>query len=333
MKNPKASIMIITYNHEQFIAQAIESALMQQTDFPYEIIIGEDCSTDRTREIVIGFQRRYPDRIRLLLSERNQGQAGKVNFVRTFSECRGEYLAILEGDDYWTSPNKLQRQVNFLEAHTECSICFHGVTVFDESQGSKVGEIKLLNASEVFPIEDIIVDTYLHTASVVLRRELLPTLPEWFNSVLNGDTALYFLYGDLGPFGYINQDMATYRVHSGGIWAGMNIVRRIQELIKTYTILNKEFNYKYSKTIKAFLKRLYFNLALAYENNGHDYVSAKKWLFECIKERPLSNKFLPRTFVLSMMLRLYLPNLHRAGKAISKYIGRGEALKIARPEI
>lgn len=107
----KVSVLMITYNHEKFIAQAIDSILMQQVNFDYEIVIGEDCSTDGTRAIVIQYQKEYPDKIRLLLPEENLGM--HKNFVQTFRACQGEYIALLEGDDYWTSPRKLQKQVDF----------------------------------------------------------------------------------------------------------------------------------------------------------------------------------------------------------------------------
>ena len=96
----KVSVAMITYNHERFIAQAIESVLMQQTDFAVELVIGEDCSTDKTRAIVCAYGERYPERIRLLLPERNQGMI--PNFVATMNACQGQYIALLEGDDYWT---------------------------------------------------------------------------------------------------------------------------------------------------------------------------------------------------------------------------------------
>ena len=105
----KVSIAMVTYNHEKFIAKALDSVLMQRTDFDYEIVIGEDCSSDNTRNIVIEYKRRYPDNIVLFLNEKNLGMYG--NCSQVFQACQGEYIAVLEGDDYWTSPDKLQKQV------------------------------------------------------------------------------------------------------------------------------------------------------------------------------------------------------------------------------
>ncbi|MBM3299903.1 MAG: glycosyltransferase, partial [Deltaproteobacteria bacterium] len=114
-QEPLASVLMITYNHRPYIAQAIECALNQQTDFPFEIVIGEDCSTDGTREIVFEYQRKHPDVIRVLTSDRNLGPMH--NFLRTFDACTGKYVAICEGDDYWHHPEKLKMQVDFLESH------------------------------------------------------------------------------------------------------------------------------------------------------------------------------------------------------------------------
>src|SRR5687768_16687744 len=111
----KVSVAMITYNHEAFVAQAIESVLMQKTDFDFELVIGEDCSTDKTREIVNGYKSKYGERIRVLLPAKNLGI--NRNLKQTLLACQGRYIALLEGDDYWTSSLKLQKQVNFLDTH------------------------------------------------------------------------------------------------------------------------------------------------------------------------------------------------------------------------
>ena len=130
------SVLIITYNHARVIADAIDSALGQVTSFPYEIVVSEDCSTDGTREIVEQYERRHPEHIHVLYSARNLG--GTENFVDAYRVCRGEYVALLEGDDYWTSPSKLEKQVAFLSRRPECSMCVHPVTEVHEATGRSV---------------------------------------------------------------------------------------------------------------------------------------------------------------------------------------------------
>src|SRR6266576_3052599 len=117
----KVSALIVTYNQEKFIEQAVRSALMQQVNFPYEIVIGEDCSTDNTRAIVERLASENPGKIRAILRDKNLGMHG--NHRATYNECRGQYIAMLEGDDYWTDPHKLQKQADFLDTHPECCLC------------------------------------------------------------------------------------------------------------------------------------------------------------------------------------------------------------------
>src|SRR5580704_17934239 len=130
----KLSVATITYNHEQFIGQAIESVLAQKVNFDYEVVIGEDCSTDGTRAVILDFQRRYPDRIVASFRERNIG--AMRNAEATFAACRGEYVALLEADDYWTCEVKLQKQVDFMDAHPDCAICCSRAQVANESDAN-----------------------------------------------------------------------------------------------------------------------------------------------------------------------------------------------------
>ena len=123
----KVSVLVMTYNHIDFIAQALDSVLEQQVCFDYEILISEDCSIDGTREVVLAYQRRFPQKIRLLLSGQNMRSNEIV--VRGINAAKGQYIALLDGDDYWISPNKLQSQVDFLDSNPECSMCFHNAKV------------------------------------------------------------------------------------------------------------------------------------------------------------------------------------------------------------
>lgn len=133
---PLLSVFMITYNHEKYIAEAIESALMQKTSFKYEIVIGEDCSTDQTRETVLEYATRYADKVKPIYQERNVGANKNAASVR--EACKGKYIALLEGDDYGIDPLKLQKQVDFLEAHPDFSICFHRAKKVD-TEGRDLG--------------------------------------------------------------------------------------------------------------------------------------------------------------------------------------------------
>ena len=123
------SVAIITYNHAPFIRQALDSVLVQQTDFIFEIVIGEDRSMDGTREIVEDYWKKYPDRINIVTAENNVG--ANRNVIRTLKACKGKYIALLEGDDYWSDPMKLQKQIDFFEANPNYGLCFTDCILVD----------------------------------------------------------------------------------------------------------------------------------------------------------------------------------------------------------
>src|SRR6266851_2413988 len=152
----EVSVLVTTYNHEKYIAQALDSVLMQETNFEYEIIIAEDCSIDQTRSIVVDFQRRNPGKIRLLLPEEHLGYgSGNGIFAQAFELARGEYVALLDGDDYWISPQKLQKQVEFLKVHPECVLCFHNALKIYED-GSRVPFAQMaVGQKQISALEDI----------------------------------------------------------------------------------------------------------------------------------------------------------------------------------
>jgi len=200
----KVSVCMITYNHEKYIVQALESALMQQADFEYEIVVGEDCSTDRTRALLVGLQQQHPAKIRLLLPERNLGMM--PNFIQTLKACRGRYIALLEGDDFWTDPYKLQKQVDFLDANPDFVMCFHNVEVQDEAGNRSRANT---NQQHVVSVKDIISRAwFIMTCSIMFRNGLVK-YPRWFNRVRNGDYALQLLVSQHGLTRYLDEVMGV----------------------------------------------------------------------------------------------------------------------------
>ena len=194
------SVCVITYNQARYIAQAVESALMQQTDFPLEIVVGEDCSTDETRAILLDLQARHPSRLRLLLGDRNIGMM--ANLEKTFTECRGRYIAILEGDDYWTDPHKLQKQFEALEAHADWTVCFHSVRCMHEDGGQPDFVFPRTSPGEVLAIDDILRRNFIQTCSVVYRR-VISELPAWLSTLKLGDWPLHILHAEHGKIGFL----------------------------------------------------------------------------------------------------------------------------------
>ena len=216
---PMVSIFSLAYNHESYIEKAIESWLMQKTNFRFEAVIGEDHSTDRTREIVFSYAKKYPEIIRVIHSESNVGI--RENAKRTRAACRGKYVAFCEGDDYWIDPNKLQRQVDFMEANPDFSICFHDAIVLQDNKSQPPKYFVSKNQKEISSTEDVIEKYYIPTASMLLRSTYIEDLPDWFKHVYNGDWALQLFLSTKGKIKYIDELMSVYRKNEGGLSGGI----------------------------------------------------------------------------------------------------------------
>jgi glycosyltransferase involved in cell wall biosynthesis len=212
----KVSCHVITYNHINYIKQCLDGIIMQKTDFDFEIIIGDDLSTDGTREVVQEYSLRYPDLIKLnLRNQRGIGIPGKENFVTTLEMCDGEFVALCDGDDYWTDPLKLQKQIDFLEANKDYSICFHNVDIKYENNIVPFLIDSNRHTKETTDLYDLLRGNYIHTPSVVFRNH--KDLPDWFETAYPGDWPLHIINATYGKIKFLSEKMASYRVHSGGV--------------------------------------------------------------------------------------------------------------------
>ncbi|MCI1188900.1 glycosyltransferase [Hymenobacter sp. DH14] len=229
IKLPTVSVCCITYNHEAYLAQAIESVLMQQTDFDVEMVIGEDCSPDNSRAIAQEYERRYPGRVRVLAHTQNLGIMR--NLMATHAACQGEFIAYLEGDDYWIDSTKLQRQIDALRANPDCAFCFHDANVVFENQQDRAPTVFSAQATHALPspsesappvrftqLDLARVGWVVPSASMVFRACSLPQqLPEWFSGVYSGDYTLHLLSTRWGPALYLPRVMSYYRLHAQSI--------------------------------------------------------------------------------------------------------------------
>jgi len=248
--NPKVSVAMITYNHERFIAQAIESVLMQETDFPVELIIGEDCSTDSTRRIVEEYARKYPNVIRAIIHERNVGMSN--NAVAAESACRGQYEACLEGDDYWIHPRKLQKQAQLMDANPHYSMCGTATKIIARAaDGTEkdAGLIRPISLKPNYDLRDFLQGYPMHTSSVLIRRGMV-AFPQWMTEVINRDTCVFALHAEKGPAGFLDEVMSCYRLHCGGIWTGKSILTRNRCQRVTYDALDTYFNGRYHRLLR-----------------------------------------------------------------------------------
>jgi len=260
----KLSVLVMTYNHREYISEALDGILMQKTDFDFEILIGEDDSDDGTREICREYAAKYPDRIRLFLNDRKNviyidgKPTGRWNFINLFKHARGKYIAWCEGDDYWTDPYKLQKQVDFLDQKPDFVICFHHVDWLINGQ-LKRNTYLPPTSKGYYTADDLFMhDNFMRTCSVVFRNGLFDELPEWFYHIPYGDIAMHVLNAQHGKIGYIDETMGVYRVHSGGIYSNENPFFNIIRSIKTFSTLAEQLNYKDSDSYKIGMAKIHY---------------------------------------------------------------------------
>lgn len=231
---PLVSIRTSTYNQEKYIRQCIEGVLMQKTDFPFEYIIGEDCSTDGTRAIVMEYALKYPDIIRVITDDSNVGM--KANGIRCIERCRGKYIAICEGDDWWTDPDKLQKQVDYMEAHPECSLCFTSQGTFLEESGEYIEEP--CNEIIKYGPADMIRGNWVGTLTSLYRssiqkeyRELVEPKIPYFPL---GDWTMWLYFSMKGEIVRLPQCTGVYRVLPHSASHMPDTFKQMRFIVETY---------------------------------------------------------------------------------------------------
>ena len=275
-KDVKVSVIVMTYNHEAFIHQALESVLAQIATFPVEVIVSEDCSTDRTRDIVLDYGARYPDTIRLLLSDHNLRNNEVV--ARGINAAHGAYIALLDGDDYWISPHKLQRQADLLDSHPQSAICFHNAEVIYEDGSREPHRWTPPEQKQEASLEDMWADNFIATGSVMFRNHLIGEIPAWYilscMIELNGvvfpitDWPLHILHAEHGSISFINEVMSVYRQHRGGLYSPLSEAEKHEATRQFYKMMNRNLNYKYDRVIKRACSNYFFEWAQEYLDRG-----------------------------------------------------------------
>lgn len=260
MVTPKVSVLIITYNQHKFIRKAIDSVLAQETTFPIEILVGDDCSTDGTRDIIQDYERQHPGLVIGVLHPRNMGQNGGINFLETLKLARGEYYALIDGDDYLTDPLKLQKQADLLDAHPDYSMAFHNALVTYEDGSPSY----ILNGSDMKPfytLEDLIGENeiwFMATSSTMYRNSI-KEYPAWFRESTSGDIPRLILKARMGKIGYIPDVMSVYRKNRAG--ASFHDNERDEKFLRNrigmYSNINRELDFQYNKVLTKNIARYY----------------------------------------------------------------------------
>lgn len=255
MMKSKITIICITYNHISFIRKCLDGFLMQQTNFPFEILIHDDASKDGTAEVLQEYAEKNPN-MTVFYEKENQFQRFDFLKYQLFPAVKSEYVALCEGDDYWTDPLKLQKQANYLDAHPECSLCFHPVIMHWEN-GSEPDSIfptpnQRFNKTTLV-LKDLLKQNFIQTNSAMYRwrfhKDSLDLLPD---NILPADWFLHLLHAQVGNIGFIDQVMGVYRRHAGGVWYGsMQSLSWFKKYgltnIRFYDNMAKSFNFKASR--------------------------------------------------------------------------------------
>lgn len=218
MPKNKVTIVSISYNHEKYIAKTLESFVAQRTNFPFEVIISDDSSSDKTQSIIKKYADKYPGLIKPVYRKQNIGALN--NFIDTLSMAKSEYVIYCEGDDYFTDNLKLQKQSDFLDLHKDYALCFHPVNVIFEDNPEENHIFPPVNYQKKFTIDSLLKDNFIQTNSCMYRWIFNKTgIKNIFPSdILPGDYFLHLLHAETGKIGFINENMSVYRRHINGIW-------------------------------------------------------------------------------------------------------------------
>ena len=268
-KKPLISVVCITYNQEAYIEDAIKGFLCQKTDFPFEVIIHDDASTDYTQKIIDNYYRLYPGIIRPVIQTVNQMSKG-VNVLRQlFNMALGEYIAICDGDDFWIDPHKLQTQINEMKNHPKCDISFHSaIAKYESGKNNNRVYKNWFNENKIIGTEEVIVrgGSFCPTSSLIMKREVCDELPTWFYEKASAGDVFLQIYGSLqGGILYINTPMSVKRINTHlSVSDNFNLslqhkLSHIQKQESCYHMLDEELKYEYNKSISIAISLLYLS--------------------------------------------------------------------------
>lgn len=262
-ENPLVSIVCTTFNQERFISQALDGFLMQDTRFPFEIIVNDDASVDSTADIVKEYYNRYPDLIVPIFQNENQYSKNVSGWTDiTFPKARGKYIATCEGDDYWTDHFKLQKQVEFMEAHPEVALCFTNAKVMLDKSG-KLSNWPVRLTGRYYEEREIMFDLVIPTCSVLFRNELNEDVGRRLTNKkhIMGDLILWLSIAQQGKLYCLNEQMVVYRRNEGSVAYKLPLEKQIR-LVEQHEVIAQDFNLKYKDIEEKFLSRQYLTLGL-----------------------------------------------------------------------
>lgn len=317
---PFVVIWMVTYNHELYISEAIDSIMMQETNFDYCLYIGEDMSTDKTREICKEYARKYPCKIELLLNTENIGAISNAQEVyKKCFESGAKYIAMCEGDDFWTDPHKLQKQVDFLDANPEYNFCIHKVAVLEDGRSYNHTFLPPVSReANFYTFENLLHHWEIQTSSFVYRNTetLLSDLMVLINDLPFGDIAIAYLLASQGKVHYIDEVMSCYRIHQTSSTApqkGNEITGNIrfgEAFLVFIDRFNAKTDFRYDRIIQLYKTRFYFPLA-DYHHVVGDFDKVEFYLKKIRSKKP-SLIFQNKRLYLVLSIKIILSKFKRA---------------------
>jgi glycosyltransferase involved in cell wall biosynthesis len=253
---PEVSVLVVTYNHEKYIRQALDSVVTQKTDFDFEIVVADDYSQDSTLKLLKEYQAERPE-VRILPTEQKLGITR--NYRRGFDACRGEYVAILEGDDFWISPSKLNILSAFLRQNEECSFCFHRTIRLDEASGRVAVYPQFDAGTEFGPFtpNQLARGNFIGGLSTCMyRREVIANLGQGLWNLKVREWPFNIVVAQQGLIGYVPEIMSIYRVHPSGIWSMKTAAEHRAVLLECIETYNEYLGFKFDAEFKAYRRRL-----------------------------------------------------------------------------
>lgn len=305
MNKIKVSACIITYNQEKYIRECLEGALNQKVDFIYEIVIGEDNSSDGTRQTCVEYAEKYPNLIKFYPREKNLGMIG--NWTQTIQNCEGKYIALCEGDDYWTDPYKLQKQVDFLEINEGYSGSFHYTQTIQEN-----GELGKMHGYHKDKLDFNAKSTFsklalFHTSSFVFLKSAFE-LPTWLSKVISADMAVFSIIASNGTLRCLPEVMSVYRKHSGGITNSSHVINNFHsQRIELMEYLNDFHNYKYQKTANDIIE--YHRKAVDHKLEKNELKKSRKLYMDNFINVPFTKGNLDRYYIRTSIFKALMSNL------------------------
>lgn len=299
------SVCCSTFNHEKFIVKALDGFLMQKTNFKVEILINDDCSQDNTVSILKYYNKLYPGFFDITFQSENQFSKGIKPFAQMlFPRVQGKYIALCEGDDFWTDPNKLQKQIDFLENNQDYSFCFHKCKIVDENDIEFVSETFDHLEGKDYVGSELLEKWSIPTASVMFRTAYLHQIIARAKTpgYLYGDTPMFLTLLENGKARCLTDNMSAYRIHSGGI-SRIKSKKHNIALYTHYQTLKKDFNGKYGKIMAKNIGGYAFGLSVFLLKKGH-FLKGAKYLFISIfyDKKPLADFFV-RKFLKSHTIK------------------------------